>query len=142
MHFLIAQLVWIVWAIAFPHFQSPCIKDRKQYVPVNSPYNEAFHDRGLMLSCIIASLIGALLFYFTRSWLQCAFAVPVFVAIYEILFNGIIGLEVYNDFFFIGTSAKHDKWLHKHFPHGDAGEVKLIICLSITLLFNILKNIL
>jgi hypothetical protein len=139
MYFLIAQLVWIVWATGFPHFQSAFIPPMRDYVPINNPYKKAIHARGLLLSCVIAMIIGVLLFYFTRNWLECVLAIPVFFAIYEILFNGVIGLEVYDNFFFIGSTAKHDIWLNKHFPHGDGGEVKTIVCAVVIAGLNVLN---
>lgn len=142
MYFLLAQILFALWAIGFAHFQSPCIKAMRYYVPINNPYRRPFHNRGMLLSSMIAAFLIGLLYGLTLDWLQCGFIVLPFIAIYKILFDGIIGVEVYEDFFYIGTTAKQDAWINKHFPHDRPGQVKVMLSAIIFLLFNITNYLL
>jgi hypothetical protein len=139
MYFLLAQLVWILWAIAFAHFQCPLIKAMRDYVPINNPYKKAFHDRGALLSSFVACIIGVSAFLLSVPLIHCAFLIPLFYCIYKILFDGIIGIEVYRDFYYEGTTAKQDAWINKHFPHDKAGEIKVAICGIVILALNVLN---
>lgn len=137
MFFLLAQILFALWAIGFAHFQSPIIKDRRDYVPVNSPNQKKIHRRGMLLSSMIAAFLCDFHFGLTSDWLKCIFLALALIAIYKILFDGIIGAEVYDDFFYIGTTAKQDAWINKYFPHDRPGEVKFFICIILLLLVNI-----
>jgi hypothetical protein len=139
MYFLLAQILFALWAAWFAHFQAPIIKAMIAYVPVVNPYERGFHRRGFTASCIVACIIGLAVFAKTADLLQCLYLIPVFVASYGILFNGVIGLEIHRNFFYLGSTAKHDIWLNSKFPHGDAGEVKTIICIAIILVLNLIN---
>jgi hypothetical protein len=142
MYFLMAQIIFSLWAIGFAHFQSPCIKAMRYYVPLGNPYTKPFHQRGMLLSSLVAAFLIGLVHGATKDWLQCVMIIVPFIAIYKILFDGIIGSEVYDDFFYIGTTAKQDAWINKHFPHDKPGEVKFFLCLILFLLFNITNYLL
>lgn len=137
MYFLLAQILFAFWAIGFAHFQSPIIKDRRDYVPTTSPNGKKFHKRGMLLSSMIAAFLIGLLYGVSKDYLQCALIALPFIAIYKALFDGVIGIEVYDDFFYIGTTAKQDAWIIKHFPHDKPGEVKFFLSVIVLLLFNI-----
>lgn len=137
MYFLLAQIIFALWAIGFAHQQSPCIKDRIDYVPMISPNTEKFHNRGMLLSCFWAAFLIGLLYGVTLDLLQCAFIAPCFIAIYKVLFDGVIGVEVYDDFYYEGTTANQDAWINEHFPHDRPGEVKVFLSAIVFLLFNI-----
>jgi hypothetical protein len=136
MYFLFAQICFALWAAMFAHFQTPCIKAMKDYVPLNNPYHKPFHARSFTLSTIVAVFLIGLVFGCTRQW-QTLFLIPIFIAIYKVLFDGVIGKEVYDDFYFIGTTAKQDRWINTHFPHDKPGEVKVFICSIAFLFFNV-----
>lgn len=137
MYFLLAQLLFAMWAIGFAHFQAPCIKAMRDYVPMGNPFTKPFHKRGMMLSCIVAAFLIGLLYGVTLDWLQCVFIILPFIAIYKVIFDGVIGSEVYDDFFYLGTTAKQDAWLNEYFPHDKAGEVKVFLSAIVFFLFNI-----
>lgn len=142
MYFLLAQIVFALWAIWFAHFQTPCIKAMREYVPMGNPYTKPFHNRGAVASGFVGTIIGLAYFAYTNDWLGCIFLVPPFYFSYRILFDVVIGQKVYGDFFFLGTTAKQDAWINKIFPHETAGEIKVIFCVILILLFNILNHLL
>src|SRR5574337_1152079 len=123
MYFLAAEILFALWAVGFAHQQSPCIKDRRDFVPANSPNNVKFHDRGMLLSTYWAAFLIGLLYGVTLSWLQCVLIAPCFIAIYKIFFDGIIGLEIHDDFFYLGTTSKQDRWIKGKMT----GNVKVIV---------------
>jgi hypothetical protein len=138
---LLFELAFAIYSVAFAHFQVPLIKAMREYVPINNPYNTPFHNRGVIISSIVGAIL--IVFYYTISgqlW-QALVMIPLFIAIYKILFDGYIGSKVYDDFFYIGTSAKQDGWLRRMFPHGDGGEAKAIICGIVVIGLNILYNL-
>lgn len=136
MYFALAQILFALWAILFAHFQVPCIKAMRDYVPLGNPHTKPFHNRGMLLSSLVAAFLIALLFG-TCGWKEALFSVVSFISIYKILFDGIIGKEVYGDFYYVGTTAKQDAWINKHFPHDRPGEIKSAICLILFLFTNI-----
>jgi hypothetical protein len=142
MYFLSAQILFALWAIGFAHFQSPCIKAMREYVPMGNPYTGPFHKRGMLLSSLVAAFLIGLLYGVCKDYLQCAFIILPFIAIYKALFDGVIGVEVYSDFYYLGTTAKQDAWLNKEFPHDRPGEVKVFLSAIIILLFNITNYLL
>jgi hypothetical protein len=142
MYFLLAQILFALWAVGFAHFQVPCIKAMREYVPMGNPYNRPFHNRGMLLSLMIAAFLISLLCGVTLDWLQCLLIVMPFIAIYKALFDGVIGSEVYDDFFYIGTTAKQDKWINTYFPHDRPSEVKFFLSVIIFLFFNITNYLL
>lgn len=137
-----AQILFALWAVMFAHFQSPCIKAMREYVPLGNPFTKPFHKRGMLLSSLVAAFLIGLLYGVTFDLKQCAFIVVLFIAIYKTLFDGIIGSEVYDDFFYLGTTAKQDAWLNRNFPHDRPGEVKVFLSVLVFLLFNITNYLL
>lgn len=109
----------------------------KDYVPLNNPYKEAFHFRGAFLSIVVA--VAIIFVMSAECYYRCAMLIPAFFCIYKILFDGIIGIEVYGDFFYLGTTAKQDRWLNTHFPHDMAGEVKVFLAVIVLLFVNVLN---
>jgi hypothetical protein len=142
MYFLLAQVLFALWSIWFGYFQEPILKAFIASVPVVNPYERPFHKRGMLSSCIVALIIGLSLFALTKDWRQCALIVLPLMAIYKIFFDGIIGEKIHEDFFYLGNTAKQDIWLNSKFPHGDAGEVKVIICGAIIIILNLINYLL
>jgi hypothetical protein len=142
MYFLLAQILFALWSIGFAHFQSPCIKAMREYVPMGNPYTGPFHKRGMLLSSLVAAFLIGLLYGVSKDYLQCAFILLPFIAIYKVLFDGVIGSEVYDDFLYIGTTSKQDRWINTHFPHDRPGEVKVFLSAIVFLLFNITNYLL
>jgi hypothetical protein len=138
MYFILAQILFALWAMMFAHFQTPCIKAMREYVPIGNPYTKPFHNRGMLLSSLIAAFLIGLLYGVTVDWLQCLLTIVPLTGIYKVLFDGVIGSEVYGDFYYLGTTAKQDRWINTHFPHDKPGEVKVILSMIIVLLFNVL----
>lgn len=132
---LAVQLIFVCYAIAFAHFQIPVVKAMRDYVPVNNPYNKAFHNRGVFVSGVVGLILIAsfVLSSQTANSLvtirRASLLIPLFVAWYKIAFDGYIGKAVYGDFYYLGTSSKQDKWLTKVFAFTGAGEAKVIICI-------------
>jgi hypothetical protein len=114
----------------------------REYVPMGNPYHRPFHSRGMLLSSLVAAFLISLVYGATKDVLQCAFIIIPFIAVYKILFDGIIGLSIWDDFFYIGTTAKQDNWMNTHFPHDRPGEVKFFLCIILFLLFNITNYLL
>lgn len=96
----------------------------------------------MMLSCMVAAFLIGLLYGVSLDWLQCVFIILPFIAIYKIIFDGVIGSEVYGDFYYLGTTAKQDRWINEHFPHDRPGEVKCFLALIVFLAFNITNYLL
>lgn len=113
----------------------------RDYVPMGNPYTGPFHNRGGALSVTVAVFLSALLFG-ACGWKESVFGFPAFYCIYKILFDGVIGKEVYDNFYYLGTTAKQDIWFNKHFPHDQPGEVKDFICLIIFIFSNITNYLL
>lgn len=142
MYFALAQTAFVLWAIVFAHFQVPCIKAMRDFVPLNNAYARPLHKRGLLLSCFIALATALALFACTGKAGQCFLLIPTFIAIYKICFDGIIGLEAYGSFFYIGNTARQDIWLNKHFPQGTVGKTKLFFCIATITLTNLISYLL
>jgi hypothetical protein len=77
------------------------------------------HAEGLIASIVLAVIL------FSIQWF---------------VFDCCLGMMIHRDWFYIGTTAKIDKWLSKLFPHGDGGEVKAIACAVIIIALNILYS--
>jgi hypothetical protein len=138
MYFMYAQIAFGMWAVWFAYFQEPIIKAFKARIEQDNPWSKPFHSRGALVSCFVATLIGLAFFALTKDWLSDLFLAPLFYFQYKILFDGVIGKKVYNNFFYLGTTAKQDIWENEKF-HRNAGKVKVFFCLASFITVNIIK---
>lgn len=140
---ILIQAAFIIFTIVFAHFQIPIIKAFRDYVPINNPYNKAFHKRSVPVVGIVGLLL--IVIYVLSSQIanpvvivvRAALFIPLFVAWYKIVFDGYIGAAVYKDFFYLGDSSSQDRWIKETFQFTGPGEAKCIICLIVILAVNV-----
>lgn len=141
---ILIQAAFCVVALLFAHFQIPIVKAFRDYVPINNPYNASFKKRSVALIGFISALL--IIAFILSSQianpvviiLKAALLIPLFVAWYKILFDGLIGWKVYDDFFYLGTTSKQDRWIANVFEFTGAGEAKCIICGIVIIAINLI----
>lgn len=110
-YFILAQIGIIAYALFIAHKEVQAIRMIRDYVPVNNPYNEPFHFYGYGA----AFVVGAILTLFQQS-VEALVIMPFLVSLwYSILYDGAIGSEIYNSFYYLGSSSKIDRWLKNKF---------------------------
>jgi hypothetical protein len=104
--FFLTQLVMILFAYSFAHFQEPIIRMIRDYVPTPNPYNFKFHKYGAAVAAVLG-LMGALNIMPDIKWS----VINLFTngLCYWLVFDLIIGFEVYDNLFYLGTTSKLDK---------------------------------
>lgn len=138
----IIQAAFVLFTILFAHFQVPINKAFRDYVPINNPYNTAFHNRSVPVVGLFAAVL--IIWFVCDSqivnWvtiLKAASFIPLFIAWYKLLFDGYLGWKVHDDFFYLGDSSKQDVWIKETFQFTGAGEAKAVLCGCVILAVNL-----
>lgn len=139
MYFLIAEILFAVWTIRYAWFQVPINEAFVNDIPPVNPWSGPFHNRSGEVAVNTAIIIVLAYFAITGLWLSALFLPVIMYCLHRILFDGIIGWKIHEDFYYLGETAKQDLWLRKHFPHGDGGEAKVIVCLVVLIVLNVVK---
>lgn len=131
--FVVAQAGIIAYALFIAHKEVQAIRMIRDYVPTPNPYNEPFHFYGFGASLVITLILTV----FQRSW-EAVIITPFMCSLYySVLFDSVIGSEVYNDKYYLGNSSKIDKWL-KHKFGVFAGEWKTGIAGFLIVVLNLI----
>lgn len=138
MYFLLAQILFGVWAAWFAHFQVPINEAFIDRVPMGNPWSKPFHNRGGAMAVITAFIIGLAFYALTKDWHGCIYLAPILYCLYKILFDGVLGKEVHDNFFYLGGTSKQDRWIKERIT----GKVKVVICAIAILLLNITNYLL
>jgi hypothetical protein len=131
--FITAQVLIASYAFLMGQKEAAYIKERQYYVPINSPFDDPFHAYGLMgrgVVLILASLFQASVLGYILSPIACGLLLWI---VYDI----VIGDEVYDKPFYLGATGKVDEWLLKKFGK-DAGKRKVQIGLGLVGILNLL----
>jgi uncharacterized protein YacL len=136
----ILQITFIIFTLAFAFFQAPAVMAMRDYVPVNNPFATKYHFRGNLVAIFVAFILTLVSIYIKPFPWYSQLPVPFMLcAWYGLLFDSLLNFFTGKSFFYLGWTAKFDRWLNKKFPHGDAGEVKFIFCIGSLILLNLLK---
>jgi hypothetical protein len=132
-YFILAQLAIAIYALFIAHKEVQAIRMIRDYVPTPNPYNEPFHFYGYGAVVVVGLIVTT----FQRSW-EAALLTPFLSAIiYSVLYDGVIGDEIYNKFTYLGSSSKIDKWF-KHKFGVFAGEWKLSLMCFLFVILNLI----
>jgi hypothetical protein len=134
---ILPQLGMMIFAILFAWQQSSAIKLFIDYVPKGDGRNmKNYHKAGGALALVVAVFISLFAHStFVTTLLAC-------LILYWLVFDIALNLMLDKPWDYIGETAMTDKMLHKMFPHGDAGEVKLASLLFLTIVVNIIESFL
>jgi hypothetical protein len=128
--FYITQLVMCLFAYSFAHFQEAIIKERIAYVPpYGNKYNKDFHKFGAAIALSLG-LMAALTIMPDVKWALVNLLLNGMC--YTLVFDLVIGFEVYDNPFYMGTTSKLDKIWKK-------GKVKAGVLAIIIITINALK---
>jgi hypothetical protein len=131
--FILSQLAIIAYALFIGHKEVQAIRMVRDYVPTPNPYNEPFHFYGYGA----AFVVGAVVTLFQQS-VEAFIIVPFLVSMwYSMLYDGVIGDEIYDDFTYLGNSSKIDKWF-KHKFGVFAGKWKLGVIIFLIVVLNLI----
>lgn len=127
--FFTTQVLIACYAYLIANKEAAYIHERIDYVPVNSPYDDPWHGYGLMsrgVVLILTSLVQTSVAGYIIAPVACGL-------ILWVLYDLIIGEEVYNDPFYLGTTSKLDAWLG-----AKAGKRKVQIAVAVVVILNLL----
>ncbi len=128
--FHLTQLIMVLFAYSFANFQEAIIKERIAYVPpYGNKHNKNFHGYGAAVAACLG-FMGALVVMPDTIW-ACANLVANSLC-YWLVFDLVIGLEVYDNIFYLGTTSKLDKFWKN-------GKIKAAVLLFLILGINALK---
>jgi hypothetical protein len=103
------MIVLFAWFVGFK--EVVFIRAMREYVPINNPYLEPFHAYGFG-----AVVVPVLLSTIYQGCIAGYVLIPFLsLVLYKLIFDGVIGQEIYNDWKYVGFSAKSDKILRKWF---------------------------
>jgi hypothetical protein len=146
--FQISQLAFAVISFGFAFFQVPVIKALRDYVPINNPYNRSFHNRGVLFMALVGAFIwiafglGAAAMKQPYQAIKFDITMPfLLAAIRWLIFDVALGAMVYGSPFYLGHSARLDRFLRRYYEE-DAGKLKVVILSLFIILLNILTILL
>ena len=140
---IIIQILFVGFSFVFAYFQVPIIKAMRDYVPLNNPYNKTFHNRGWLVVVFVGMLTTSL--YCASLLSNCSTEaiignalvfLPLLGLIHWIVFDLTIGHYVYRDKWYIGKTAKIDRFLIRVIGEDFAGVIKALVVAVIILCIN------
>lgn len=148
---ILAQILIIAYTIASALQEVPVLKMAKDYVPHGNPYSQPFHFWGWIMTAIVGAILSLLQHSIGEGLLSLAFS----SLWYWILFDVVVGKEVNDTWFYVGTTSDVDKalrdgttvkvfkWTIKIPGLGDhAGKIKAAACLGLIAILNVLYQVL
>lgn len=131
--FLTAQVLIACYAYLLANKEAAYINERIMYVPINSPFDDPFHtygalSRGVVL--ILCSLFQSSVAGYLIAPVACGLLLWV-------VYDAMIGGEVWDNPYYLGTTSKVDVYLQKTFGK-KAGKRKVQIALALVVLLNLL----
>jgi len=138
MYFAAAQIAFGVWAAWFAHFQVPINEAFINRVEPFNRWSKPFHNRGGGVAVITALIIGLAYYTLTKDWKGCIYLAGILYCLYKILFDGILGWQVHDNFFYLGGTSRQDIEIKKRM----SGKTKVIICSAIIIILNLVNYLL
>lgn len=131
--FIIAQVLIASYAYLIANKEACAILERRDYVPINSPYDDPWHTYGAFARGVVL-ILASLVQNSVHGYVLAPIAGGL---ILWVIYDLIIGEEVYNDPYYLGTTSKIDAWLG-----AKAGRRKVQIAGAVVVLLNVLYFIL
>jgi hypothetical protein len=131
--FLTAQVLIACYAYLIANKEAAYINERRYYVPVNSPFDDPFHTNGALsrgVVLILCSLFQTSIAGYILTPFVCGL-------ILWVVYDALIGEEVYENPYYLGTTSKVDAFLVKTFGK-KAGKRKVQVAGVLVVLLNLL----
>jgi hypothetical protein len=109
--FILSQLAIILFALFIGVKESVTILERRDYVPINSPYDDPYHFFGALAACVV----GAICTLYQNSIEAYLFMPFLCFLWYSTVYDIVIGKEAFSKWYYLGSTSKMDAWYKNKF---------------------------